>query len=56
MCFMCWDYCRHLYRESRHVTVSMCTDYVCVSVYQGPIMNYHQLLTFSLNHSFLDVS
>lgn len=32
MCFMCWDYCDHLYRESRLVTVSMCSDYVCVSI------------------------
>lgn len=32
MCFMCWDYCGHLYLESRLITVSMCSDYVCVSI------------------------
>uniref|UniRef100_A0A336MNS9 CSON003573 protein n=1 Tax=Culicoides sonorensis TaxID=179676 RepID=A0A336MNS9_CULSO len=30
-CFMCWDYCGYLLNESRIVTVSMCTDFVCYS-------------------------
>jgi hypothetical protein len=33
-CYMCWDYCSWLNKEKKAISKQMCTDEICVSIFQ----------------------